>query len=380
MASPANIKKIIKNRPAVSGQMVSANLKSGKTFSLFNRVKMRDISDFTRQLATMIQARMPLAKSLDILEKQQKNQAFQQIIRHIARQVKSGKPLSDGFRSYIDQFGALYVNMVHVGEVSGNLPDLLQQIADHFEKMVRLRRKIVTALTYPVVVIGVAIGAIGFLVFGVMPTFQDMFQDFETRMPLAARILLGTSHWIESHIYYILAGLLILIICGKALIHTDSGRRSFDQMKFKFPLTGPLLKKIGVARFTRTLSTLLQSGVPLLEALHVTAKSSGNSVIETHVMQMRSMASRGEAMEKSLASSSFFPELVVQMIAVGEETAELPRMLAKTADYYENEVDAALEALTAIIEPLIIVMLGIIVGGAIITIYMQIFDLMNMIE
>ncbi|MBN1781866.1 type II secretion system F family protein [bacterium] len=377
MPSPA-VKQIVRNRPRIPGRRAEPGKHNAPVW--LNRIRMRDISDFTRQLATMIQARMPLAKSLELLEKQQKNRIFKQIIGEIAEQVKSGKSLSDAFQAFQNHFGALYINMVRVGEVSGKLPELLQETAAYYEKMVQLRRKIRTALTYPAVVVLVAFGAIGFLLFGVMPTFQDMFRDFETRMPLGARLLLGASQWVQGHVYWILGGLVLITAGIRWFTHTEKGAWTRDRLRFSMPLVGPLVKKVSVARFTRTLSTLLQSGVSLLEALQVTARSSGNRVVESHVMQMRSMAARGEAMERSLASSSFFPDLVVQMIAVGEETAELPNMLAKTAEYYENEVDAALEALTSIIEPIIIVVLGVIVGGTIITIYMQIFDLMNVIE
>jgi type IV pilus assembly protein PilC len=235
-------------------------------------------------------------------------------------------------------------------------------------------------MTYPAVIILVALGAFTFLMFGVMPTFTDMFQDFGRNMPLPAQLLMNTGDFIKSHVLLILLSLILVVGILRVFVRSEKGKWIIDVLKLKIPLIGQIVKKVSVSRFARTLGTLLQSGVSLLEALHVTSQSSGNRVFQKQILRMKEMAERGEAMEKSIAGSDLFPELVVQMISVGEETAELPGMLTRTAEFYETEVDAAIEALTSIIEPVIIVVLGIVLGGMMITIYMQIFDLMNVIQ
>jgi type IV pilus assembly protein PilC len=378
MPTPAELEKILKQRNIRNVNKVQAHSFSGMRFG--HRIKKRAISDFTRQLSTMIGARLPLTRSLEILEKQQKNKHFKYVIGQIIWHVQGGKSLSESLIFYPKLFGPLFVNMLKVGEVSGNLSEILEQLAFHLEKMVRLRRKIVTAMTYPAVVVVVAIGAISFLLFGVMPAFTDMFEDFGARMPLPARVLIGTANFARDNILILILALICIIILFKMYTRTEKGSWFFDISKFKIPLVGNVIKKVSVARFSRTLGTLLGSGVSLLDALNVTANSSDNLVVKKQILAMKTMAAKGEPMEKSIAKSAFFPDMVVQMIAVGEETAELPVMLTKTAEFYESEVDAAIESLTSIIEPVIIVVLGIIIGGTIITIYMQIFDLMNVIQ
>lgn len=378
MTTPHELQKILKQRQ--TRQKTSSHTKLPNKVRFWRTVRNREIIDFTRQLATMVQARLPITRSLEILAQQQKNSQFRQVIFEILEKVKSGKSLSVSLSAYPKLFGPLFVNMLTIGELSGNMSEILQQLALHLEKMGGLRRKILTAMTYPVVIIFVAIGAIGFLMFGVMPTFTDMFQDFGARMPLPARILIGVGDFVRSNIFYLLILLIGIISIIKLYTRTIKGSWIMDQLKLKYPLIGPIYNKVSIARFSRTLGTLLSSGVSLLEALEVTAQTSGNQVIQKQVLAMKSMAAKGEPMERSISRTDLFPAMVVQMIAVGEETAELPLMLTKTAEFYENEVDAAIEALTSIIEPIIIVVLGVILGGMMIAIYLQIFDLMNVIQ
>jgi type IV pilus assembly protein PilC len=338
------------------------------------------VTDFTRQLATMIQAKLPLTQVLDILSRQQSNAAFRDIIQNILNSVKRGESLSQGLVRYPKLFSPLYVNMVTVGEVSGNMSGILEQLAQYMEKISRLRRKILTAMAYPSVIVLVAIFAIGFMIFGVMPTFAEMFQDFNAEMPLPLKVLLGFGEFVKNYGLLLLIGVAVLTGLFRVYARTERGSWMLDTLKIRFFLIGHVIRKGLISRFARTLSTLLKSGVSLLDALDVTARSSGNRVVQKEVLMMKQAATKGQSMEKSLSGSTLFPELVVQMIAVGEETAELPEMLVKTADYYDSEVDAAIEALTSVIEPVIIVLLGVILGGTMITIYMQIFDLMNIIQ
>jgi type IV pilus assembly protein PilC len=378
MASPSELQKLYKQRQALPHPQVRTGNAGGFRFG--RAVRTREIAEFTHQLATLIQARLPLARCLEILAGQQKNARFRRVLLEVLEGVKSGKSFSDSLSGFPALFGPLYVNMAAVGETGGNMPEMLSRLSLYYEKMINMRRKAATALTYPAVVVLVAIGAISFLTFGVMPTFADMFNDFDAKMPLPARILIGSGDFIRGH----LLPVLILIAAGiglfRAFARTVRGRWKIDAMRFKIPLAGSIYRKTAVARFSRTLGTLLSSGVSLLDALDTTAGSCGNLLIEKEILGMKRTAAKGEALERSVSGSNLFPELVAQMIAVGEETAELPSMLVRVAEYYEGEVDAAVEALTSVIEPVIIVVLGVILGGTIIAIYLQIFDLMNVIQ
>jgi type IV pilus assembly protein PilC len=343
-------------------------------------IRSKHVAEFTRQLAVMVEARLPLARSLALLAEQQKNHKFRGIIRGILKGIEEGKSLSSSLAGHPEAFDPLYVNLVSAGETGGNLESILQQIAIHLEKMVALRRKIITAMTYPAVIVLVAVAAISFLVFGVMPTFADLFMDFETTMPFPARVLISIGNTFKSHWLMILAAAVVLFILGRMIFRTEGFRRLRDKTVFHIPLVGGVVRKTVVARFARTLGSLLSGGVPLLNALDVTARSSGNRLVEGEIHRMKAAASKGEAMEAAMTRSEVFPDLVLQMVAVGEETAEMPAMLKRTAEYYESEVDAAVEALTSVIEPIIIVVLGVVFGGTMIAIYMQIFDLMNAVQ
>ena len=354
--------------------------KTRPSFSIFGRIRQKDITDFTRQLATMVQARLPLIRCLEILYRQQRSERFKRIIESILDQVRGGTPLSETMRLYPNQFSVLYVNMLRVGEVSGHMAEMLMQLSDYLEKSSQLRRKVLTAMTYPMVIVIVAIAALSFLIFGVMPTFSDMFQGFERQMPLSAKILLDTAAFAQRYIIFILIAMMLLILGFRSYFNTPSGRRLGDILRLSVPLFGNVSRKVAIARFTRTLGTLLMSGVPLMEALDVTGQSMENSLVANEIDHMKSFASQGESMELSLTESKIFPLMVSQMIAVGEETAELPDMLLRTAKYYEDETDAAIDALTSVIEPVIILILGVILGGAIITIYRQIFEIMEVVQ
>ena len=354
--------------------------KTRPSFSIFGRIRQKDITDFTRQLATMVQARLPLIRCLEILYRQQRSERFKRIIESILDQVRGGTPLSETMRLYPNQFSVLYVNMLRVGEVSGHMAEMLMQLSDYLEKSSQLRRKVLTAMTYPMVIVIVAIAALSFLIFGVMPTFSDMFQGFERQMPLSAKILLDTAAFAQRYIIFILIAMMLLILGFRSYFNTPSGRRLGDILRLSVPLFGNVSRKVAIARFTRTLGTLLMSGVPLMEALDVTGQSMENSLVANEIDHMKSFASQGESMELSLTESKIFPLMVSQMIAVGEETAELPDMLLRTAKYYEDETDATIDALTSVIEPVIILILGVILGGAIITIYRQIFEIMEVVQ
>ncbi len=380
MPKASQLHRVVKKRKIRYKEKSSQSREIDFNFRFRSRVKYKELSDFTRQFATMINAGVPLIRCLEMLSNQQKNRMFKNILKNILERVKSGDTLSNSFSMYPNIFSNFYVNMVQVGEVTGNMPEVLEQIATYLEKMNGLKRKLLTAMTYPAVVVCVAIGTIGFLIFGVIPSFVDMFEQVDREIPAATRILIDSGNFVKGNWGWILGLLLCLFIGLKMYFRTNKGALLGDTIKIKIPLLGKVIKKVLMARFATTLGNLLKSGISLLEALKVTAQSSGNRVISREINYMKEMARRGEAMEHSLSESKIFPDLVVQMIAVGEETAELPSMLLKTAEYYEKDVDAALEALTSIVEPLIIVVLGAVLGVAIVTIYLQIFDMMNVVQ
>jgi type IV pilus assembly protein PilC len=378
MPTPAELEKILKQRRA--WQKAPRREKEKTGFRFVRPIRTRELTDFTRQLATMVGARLPLAKSLGILVLHHSHPQMQRVLQAVLHGVTHGQSLSDSLAKFPKVFSPLFVNLVRAGEVSGNLPEILQQLAGYLEKMGELRRKLLTAMAYPAVIVLVAFGAIGFLLFGILPMFTDLFREFGAPMPLPARVLLGTTEFLHANFFYIFLLLLAATVLTKNFVQTAKGRWTLDAIKIKLPLIGAIVKKVLIARFSRTLGALLRSGVSLLEALEITARSAGNQLFAQEVARMKLMATRGELMEKAISGSKLFPPLVAQMIAVGEETAELDSLLTKTAEFYESEVDAAIEALTSIIEPVVIVVLGVVLGGAMIAIYLQIFDLMNVIQ
>lgn len=349
-------------------------------YGLRRGVSQKDLADFTRQLAVMIQARLSLTRCFHILIKQQRNKRFKTILSEILARLQTGKSLQESLSLHPRVFGAFYRNLVEVGEMSGNLTLVLDQLAVYLEKMNALRRKLFTAMTYPLVIVAVAIGAISFLMFGVLPSLSDMLTDFQTQMPWPARVLLACVGFVRSYGVWLILGVLVFAFSLHAWFRKPSGRRVLDAVKLRMPIIGGILKKIIIARFTRTLGTLLSSGISFIDGLKVTSKTIENRILEDEIELIRETVSRGDSIEKSLEASRIFPPLVVQMIAVGEETAELPDMLVRTAVYYESEVDASIEAITSIIEPVIIVVLGVLLGGIMISIYLQIFDVMNVIQ
>ncbi|MCA9733969.1 MAG: type II secretion system F family protein [Deferribacteres bacterium] len=348
---------------------------------LFERsVRSAEVTDFARQLATMVGAHLPLVRCLDILVQQQSNARFKNVINDVKQSVSQGDSLSNSLGKHSKIFNRLFVNIIYVGEVSGNLAELLQQLANYLEKMSELKRKLLTAFSYPTVIVFVAIGAISFLLFGILPTFSEMFEEFGANMPVATRLLLDGSSFVKDNIFFIMLGLTVCIFIIRFLGKTRKGELFFHKVQIKAPVLGTVIRKIIIARFSRTLGILLSSGISLLEALEITAVSTNNIPYRNLIVQMKQLTAKGQSIEKSIGDSKLFPPLVIQMIAVGEETAELSAMLGKTAAFYESEVDAAIETLTSIIEPVIIVVLGVVLGGTIIAIYMQIFDLMNVVH
>jgi type IV pilus assembly protein PilC len=341
-------------------------------------VKPKDLAVFTRQFSVMIDAGLPLVQCLEILAGQQENKTFESVLTATRASVEGGATLSGAMRTHEKVFDALYVNLVEAGEAGGILDTILQRLASYIEKNVKLKRAVKSALVYPIAVLGVAAGVITLLLWKVVPIFATLFLGLGVDLPLPTRIVIGLSNFVGS-----IFGLMILVFfigAGFALKvwhGTEKGRYILDGVLLKLPLVGILLRKIAVARFTRTLGTLISSGVPILEGLDITARTAGNAVIEKALNQVRTALEQGKNLADPLKDTNVFPGMVTQMIGVGEQTGAMDAMLQKIADFYEEEVDAAVKDLLAALEPAMIVFLGVVVGGIVISMYLPLFSLIG---
>jgi type IV pilus assembly protein PilC len=348
--------------------------------SFGNSIKTRDIVIFTRQFATMINAGLPLVQSLDILAKQTENAALKEVVRQVVFDVEAGNTLADAFRKHPKAFTDLYVNMIAAGEAGGILDTILLRLATFMEKNDALVRKVKGAMVYPVVIMGVAVIAITVLLIFVIPTFQSMFASVNLELPLPTRIVIGMSNFLTSFWWAILGVIGLTVFAIRRYYATTNGRKTLDTLLINSPVLGDVIRKSAVSRFTRTLGTLVSSGVAILDGLEITAKTSGNRVIHDAVMESRASIAGGDTIAGPLERSKVFPPMVVSMIAVGEQTGGLDEMLSKIADFYDEEVDVAVSALLSLMEPMMIVILGVVVGGMVIAMYLPIFDMMNAVQ
>ena len=352
----------------------------GINMSFGGRVKTRDIVIMTRQFATMINAGLPLVQSLDILAKQSDNKILQATLQDVLYDVESGNTLADAMREHTKVFTSLYVNMVAAGETGGILDTILLRLSVFLEKAEALSRKVKGAMIYPAVISFVALSAIIVLLLFVIPTFQQMFASFDQALPLPTRVVIMASDLLQGYWWAIGGAVAGTVWLFKRWIATSSGRLMFDRILLRLPVFGNLARKTSVARFTRTLGTLLSSGVTILDGLEITARTSGNRVIHDAIMASRNSIAGGESISEPLKYSGVFPPMVTQMINVGEETGDLDGMLTKIADFYDDEVDTAVESLLKAMEPLMIVILGTVVGGMIVAMYLPIFGIINTIQ
>jgi type IV pilus assembly protein PilC len=344
------------------------------------RIKTRDIVIFTRQFATMINAGLPLVQSLTILAQQSENKALQEVTRAVVYDVEAGNTLADAFAKHPKAFSDLYVNMVAAGEAGGILDTILLRLAVFLEKNDALIRKVKGAMIYPGVILSVAGIAIAVLLVFVIPTFQEMFASVNMELPLPTRIVIGLSDGLITYWWAILGAIGMAVFGIRKYYGTTVGRKNLDSMLLRAPVLGDIIRKSAVSRFTRTLGTLISSGVSILDGLEITAKTSGNRVVHDAVMESRQSIAGGETIAAPLERSKVFPPMVISMIAVGEQTGGLDEMLAKIADFYDEEVDVAVSALLSLMEPVMIVVLGVIVGGMVIAMYLPIFDMMNAVQ
>ena len=343
-------------------------------------VSGKDILVFTKQFATMIDAGLPLVQCLDILANQMDNAAFKKVVLAIKAKVESGSTFADALKDHPKVFDELFIQLCAAGEVGGILDTILNRLANYREKSEKLKRKVKGAMIYPVIVITVAIGVTALLLLKVTPVFAKMFTDFGSAMPAPTQFVIDMSNWLQNYILYILGGIALLVGAFVAFYRSDRGRKICDKLILQMPIFGPVIRKVAVARFTRTLGTMISSGVPILDALDVTAKTAGNRTIEQGIYYVRGKISEGKNIAGPLLETKVFPPMVVQMIGVGEATGAMDAMLNKIADFYDDEVDTAVAGLTAMIEPLLMVFLGAVVGGFLVAMYLPIFSIAGAIK
>lgn len=339
------------------------------------KVEVKLISIFTRQFATMIDAGLPLVQCLEILSSQQENPTFKRALLDIKASVEGGSTFADSLRKHPDIFDNLFVNLIQAGEVGGILDTILNRLSGFMEKAEKLKSQIKSAMSYPMIVILMATLIVtGLLVF-IVPTFEEMFKDFGQVLPAPTAVIVAMSKTVRSKWYVVIIVGFILFMLMKQIRKTDKGLEITDRIALKLPVLGDLLRKTAVARFTRTFGTMMASGVPILEALDIVARTAGNKVIEDALLKCKDSLQEGKTLSEPLAETKVFPGMVIQMITVGESTGALDAMLDKIADFYEDEVDAAVSSLTAMIEPLLMAFLGIVVGGLVIALYLPIFQI-----
>ncbi|MCX8072091.1 MAG: type II secretion system F family protein [Candidatus Binatia bacterium] len=342
-------------------------------------VTTRDIVVFTRQLATMIDAGLPIVQCLDILAAQSPNKKLRNVVRQLKEEVEAGSTFTDALRKHPKLFDDLYTNMVAAGEVGGILDSILNRLAGYMEKAAKLKAKIKGAMIYPAVIVTVAVGVTAILLIFVIPVFAELFSSFGQELPGPTQFVINLSNLTIAYFKYMVAFVVACAVALRQVYKTESGKLAIDGFLLQTPVFGELLRKTAVARFTRTLSTLVSSGVPILDALAITARTAGNKVVERAVLATRVSISEGRTIAEPLAESKVFPPMVVQMISVGESTGALDAMLNKIAEFYEEEVDNAVANLTSLMEPLIIVFLGVVIGGLVISMYLPIFKLGSVI-
>jgi len=343
------------------------------------RVRDKDLTVFTRQIATMINAGLPLVQSLEVLASQQPNKQFKRILTKIREDVEGGSTFAASLKQHPTVFTSLYMSMVEAGEAGGFLDTVLNRLAGYIEKSMTLRRKVKGAMIYPATIITVAVAVVIFLLIFVIPTFKALFEGFGAALPLPTRIVLELSRLVKTHLLAGLGTLVGAIFGLRFYYRTEKGKKVIDSLLLRLPVIGQLIRKVSVAKFTRTLGTLVSSGVPILDGLNITARVAGNKVVEEAILKTRSSIAEGKTIADPLGASGIFPPMVVQMISVGEQTGALDSMLAKIADFYDAEVDQAVSNLTTLLEPIMIVFLGVVVGGVIIAMYLPIFKLVTVV-
>jgi len=339
------------------------------------KVTQADVILFCRQFSTMIDAGLPIIQCLDILCQQQENKSFKKILKDVKESVEGGQTFAEALKKYPDQFDDLFVNMVAAGEAGGILDTILQRLSAYMEKSARLKKQIKGAMTYPAITLAVAVIVVGVIMVFVIPVFEQMFADFGGQLPAPTQIVVDASRLIRDKIGYMIGAFVLAVFTFRRVVKTEKGRAFIDRYSLTLPIFGVLLRRVAVAKFTRTMGTMLSSGVSILDSLDIVAKTAGNKTVETSIFKVRRGIAEGRTMSEPLAETGVFPAMVCQMIAVGESTGALDAMLIKIADFYDEEVDQAVENLTAAIEPVMMVFMGVIIGGLVVSMYLPIFKM-----
>jgi len=346
---------------------------------LAGSVKEKEVVVFCRIFSTMINAGLPLIQCLDLLAQQEQNKTFSKIIRSIKEDIEGGTSLTDALKKYPKVFDDLFVNLIAAGEAGGILDVVLGRLSNYLEKAMKLKAKVKSAMTYPIAVLVISFAVIALLLVKVIPTFQQMFESSGAELPGPTAAVVAMSKFAQAYWWVIVAVIIAFVIILRQVYKTEKGRWMIDSAILKAPVFGPVMKKVAVARFSRTMATMMSSGVPILEGLNIVSKSAGNVVVEDALMKTRQAISEGRSIAEPLSETGIFPPMVVQMISVGEATGALDSMLNKIADFYDDEVDAAVEAMTALLEPVMMVFLGGVVGGMIIAMYLPIFKMASVV-
>ncbi len=370
-----NMIDVSKRLEAMGLKNVSIRQKANKSSGLFKGVKIRDLAIFSRQFSVMIEAGIPIVQALEILAEQTENKFFSSVIVAVKTDVEGGKTLAESMEKYPKAFPNLLIQMAAVGETGGALADTLKEVAQYYEKMDALRRRIIAALAYPSIVFMITILITAGLLIFIVPRFAKIYSDVGAALPGPTQFVVNLSHLIVHNIIWFTIGTVVFLVAFKKFIDTEKGRAVWDSSTLKMPVVGPLLRKTAISRFSRTLGILLTSGVPILESLDITSKASGNYVIAQAVLAAKKRIGEGKTIGEPLRETGVFPPLVVHLITVGEQTGRLSEMLGRIADFYEDEVDSAVETLASTIEPIMILFIGIIVGGLLIALYLPIFKL-----
>ncbi len=382
--SSAGVAKTLRDRGmmplSVTEKKVSALQKELRIPGFGGRIKQKEIALMSRQLATMVNSGLTLIRSLSILEDQSENPALKEIVGKVRTTVEQGVSLSVALEQHPKAFSPLYVSMVKAGEVSGALDETLTRLADTLEAGARLRSQIKSAMAYPVVVLNLIVFIVMAMLVFVVPIFEKMYDDLGGTLPLPTQALINLSRFITSKWWMILLVMVGLIYAFKRWKKTEAGRRRWDAMKLKFPVFGKLTQKVAISRFARTFSVLSRTGVPVLQTLDIVAETAGNATVSDAVLEVQASVKKGESLAQPLEQHDVFPPMVTQMMAVGEETGALDAMLGKVADFYDREVEDTVNALTSLIEPILIVVMGVVVGGILISLYLPMFNIANLIQ
>ncbi len=357
-----------------------SNIFSSFKFRKGKKVSLDDLVVFSRQLATLIESGIPVVSSLDILSEQADNETLKSVLIDVRDSVNTGSSLSDALLKHSALFSSLFVNMVRAGESSGSLDVVLDRIATYQEKKSALQKKIKSALIYPMVVSGMAVAITLIMLLKVIPVFKDIFSGFGAKLPTPTQLLINLSDFLINNFVLLIIFFIVLGIAVKKYVDTPKGRALIDRYKLRLPIVGSLATKVAISKFTRTLSTLLNSGVPILTALEIVAKTSGNVIVERSVDNVKESVREGESVATPMERSGIFPRMVTRMVSVGEKTGELEKMLAKISDFYDEQVDTSVEGLTSLIEPLVIAFLGIVIGGIVICMFLPIFKISTIIN